>query len=454
MFLQEQEIIVPLSCSNESLLMYFERVISAHLPDGYIPIRFAVTRTGKKDYKCELGVLAETNEFLEEPQVSIFKFLPRQWENTDQFDAVLLVPTGIGAEIGGHSGDACPVARLLASACDTLITHPNVVNASDINELPENGLYVEGSVISRLLMGTIGLQKVRANRVLLLIDEHNDSQISAFAVNAASAARAVFGMNCVRVVKMATPIRMEARHSSSGSAVGQIRGFERLCRLLHRYRKEFDAVAIASVISMQQDLLEKYFHSSGEIVNPWGGVEALLTHAISMTFNVPSAHAPMVESLEALNIPLGVVDPRMSAEAISCAFLYCVLKGLHRSPKIVANPNMFIRSGVISAADISCLIIPDGCIGLPTLAAIEQGIPVIAVRENRNLMRNNLETLPFAPGKLIIVDNYLEAAGVMMALKAGISLQSVRRPLKDTVVSTEHIENEVVTDSFKERFIE
>jgi hypothetical protein len=100
LFLQEQEIIVPLSCSNESLLMYFEKAICAHLTDGYIPIRFAVTKTGKKGYKCELGVLAETNEFLEEPQVSIFKFLPRQWENTDKFNAVLLVPTGIGAEIG------------------------------------------------------------------------------------------------------------------------------------------------------------------------------------------------------------------------------------------------------------------------------------------------------------------------------------------------------------------
>jgi len=55
----------------------------------------------------------------------------------------------------------------LASACDTLVTHPNVVNASDINELPENALYVEGSVICRFLMGTVGLQKVRANRVLL-----------------------------------------------------------------------------------------------------------------------------------------------------------------------------------------------------------------------------------------------------------------------------------------------
>jgi hypothetical protein len=40
---------------------------------------------------------------------------------------------------------------------------------------------------------------------------------------------------------------------------------------------------------------------------------------------------------------------------------------------------------------------------LPRLAALEQGIPVIAVRENRNRMKNELGKLPFGPGKLFIV---------------------------------------------------
>ena len=64
---------------------------------------------------------------------------------------VLIVPTGLGAEIGGHAGDANPVAKLLGACCDKLITHPNVVNGSDINEMPENALYVEGSILDRFL---------------------------------------------------------------------------------------------------------------------------------------------------------------------------------------------------------------------------------------------------------------------------------------------------------------
>ena len=55
---------------------------------------------------------------------------------------------------------------------------------------------------------------------------------------------------------------------------------------------------------------------------------------------------------------------------------------------------------VITAEDVSALVIPDGCVGLPTLAAVEQGIPVVAVRNNTNLMRNDLRALPFRAGQL------------------------------------------------------
>ena len=68
------------------------------------------------------------------------------------------------------------------------------------------------------------------------------------------------------------------------------------------------------------------------------------------------------------------------------------------------------------------------------MAALEQGIPVIAVRENTNLMRNDLEALPWRYGQFFRVENYWEAAGVMAALKAGIAPGSVRRPLPPVAV--------------------
>ena len=66
---------------------------------------------------------------------------------------ILIIPTGIGCEIGGHAGDANPVCKLLASCSDLLITHPNVVNSSDINEMPDNVWYVEGALLDRFILG-------------------------------------------------------------------------------------------------------------------------------------------------------------------------------------------------------------------------------------------------------------------------------------------------------------
>ena len=432
MRLYEQEFDVPVRPGAGDLLGYFRDEVGRRLGPGVIPIRFVVTETSRESYHCEVGLLsASAGESL--PAITpLFECRRRPVENTEQFNAVLLVPTGIGAQIGGDAGDAAPVARLLASACDNLITHPNVVNASDINELPENGLYVEGSILTRLMMGTAGLQRVRANRVLLVIDEHDDDYFTDSAVNSASAARTSLGVQC-DVIKMRPRVSMKTRYSSSGRATGEVDGFENLVRILSERRYEFDAVAMSSVIQVPGDLQIDYF--SEDITNPWGGVEAILTHAISSVLDVPSAHSPMMENREILNTELGVVDPRKAAEAISLTFLHCILKGLHRSPRIITDSGAMTQPGVISAEDISCLIIPDGCVGLPVLAAVEQGMPVIAVKENANSMKNDLSRLPFAPGKLLFAENYLEAVGIMASLKSGVSIESVRRPISPTAVS-------------------
>jgi len=39
-------------------------------------------------------------------------------------------------------------------------------------------------------------------------------------------------------------------------------------------------------------------------------------------------------------------------------------------------------------------------------------------------MQNRLEELPFAPGKLFVVDNYLEVVGIMNAISTKTSYES------------------------------
>ena len=310
---------------------------------------------------------------------------------------------------------------------------------------------MEGSILSRLLMGTAGLRRVRANRVLVVIDAHREKVFSNAAVNAVSAARASYGFNCPRVILLDPPVMLKARFTDSGTAAGQIENLDYLCQVLEEYRDEFDAVAISSVIDVPESYHQEYFDAKGQMVNPWGGVEAMLTHAISSLFNVPSAHSPMFESQEIANADCGIVDPRMAAEAVSNTFLQCILKGLQRSPRVVVDEKAMHHLGVLTAADISCVVIPDGCLGLPTLAALEHGIPLIAVRENKNLMRNDLTQLPWAPGQLHVVENYWEAVGVMCALRAGIVPESVRRPLEYTKIEIRSREDDTRDSRIRER---
>ena len=428
MYLTETELDIPPAPPGVSLLEWLTRQVAKRLPTGHSPLRLVVTETHGRGFRCEVTTLVSTDHRpLDTDNCAAFR--PRLSENTAQFNAALLVPTGIGAAIGGHAGDATPVARLLASVCDTLVTHPNVVNASDINEMPANALYVEGSVVCRLLMGTAGLQPVRANRVLAVVDSHPNPLFTELAVNAVNAAHASYGLLCPGVVALDPPLVMRSDYTNSARAAGRVEDVERLFAVLDARRSEFDAVALSSVISVPFQYHADYFTSDGGMVNPWGGVEAMLTHAISSRYDVPSAHSPMLESQDVLDLDVGVVDPRMAAEAISMTFLQSVLKGLQRSPRIVTDRDAMREPGVLTARDVSCLVLPQGCLGLPTLAALEQGIPVIEVEENANLMRNDLSALPWRQGQFHRAANYWEAAGLMAALKAGVNPASVRRPL-------------------------
>ena len=434
MHLLEDEIQIEATPQHLGMLAHISRIVYERSERrGEIPIRVIVTESSDEAYSCEVGSIAlDARDELPAPD-SIFRFAPRRTVNAERFNVVHLVPTGIGSEIGGHAGDANPTATLLASVCDTLVTHPNVVNASDLIDLPENALYVEGSVICRLLMGTVGLQRVRANRLLVLMDAHDDSLFNSAVVNAVSAARSSYGLQA-QVLKLEPAMEMAWREAPSGRASGRVDRLDALWQALHEHAGHFDAVAITSVIDVPVHFHSDYFKLEGGMVNPWGGVEALLTHAVSILHDMPSAHSPMFEDQEIANSDPGVTDPRMAAEAVSLTFMQSVLKGLQRSPRLITDIALMERDNVLTVEDISCLVIPDGCIGLPTLAALEQGIPVVAVRENKNLMRNDLTTLPWADGQLIVVENYWEAAGVVASLKAGIAPESVRRPLPWTAV--------------------
>jgi len=328
-------------------------------------------------------------------------------------NVVMIIPTGIGCEIGGHAGDATPAAKLLGACCDKLILHPNVVNASDINEMPPNALYVEGSILDRFLEGKIELQEVKHNRILLAVN----SPVANHTINAVSAARATAGID-VKIIELKHPFIMKATMEDD-KASGEVGGWQQLVEQIER--RSFDALALATFINVSEEVKRNYFKNGG--VNPWGGVEAKASHLIADAINKPVAHAPFEEWGPQLLEYNEVFDPRLAAEMVSTCFLHCVLKGLHKAPRIGKG---------ISVEDVDCLVTPVGCWGRPHKACYVKDIPIIAVKENVPIAVR-IKPLP-SRDAMIYVENYIEAAGLLMVMRAGISRESVRRPLKPTEI--------------------
>lgn len=322
-------------------------------------------------------------------------------------NVVMIIPTGIGCEIGGHCGDGNAPARLLGACCDHLVLHPNVVNASDLNEMPANALYVEGNHLDRFLQGKLFLQKVKANKVLVVVNKADYQSI-----NAVSAARATIGLDA-EILELRVPLQLIAR-MEDGVATGDVLNWQELVTQVREL--EYDALGIATPITIDKETLADYWRHGG--VNPVGGVEALATRLIGEALDKPCAHGPVDYALTGFK---EVVDPRIAVEIITENFVHCLLKGLHKAPRLSKVSGMSNR-------DVDCLVSPYGCFGTPHQACLDAGIPVIVVRENKSCLHE-----PEHP-KFLYVENYLEAAGLIMAMRAGVHPATVRRPLAHTVV--------------------
>jgi len=327
-------------------------------------------------------------------------------------NVVLIVPTGIGCEIGGHAGDANPVSKLIGACCENLILHPNVVNASDVNEMPDNSWYVEGSCLNRFLRGEIYLEQPHLNKVLVVVNKADWQSI-----NAVSAARMSIGSDA-EILELEKPFGLIAK-MKDGLATGDVINWEPLVEQVKRH--EFDALGIATPITIAEEDLRRYFEVGG--VNPVGGVEAVASKLIATALDKPVAHGPVDYAMPGFT---EIVDPRKAVEVVTLNFIHCLLKGLNKAPRL----GKVKRNGALGAEDVDVMISPYGCLGEPHEACLERGIPIVVVRENRSVL-NEYED---GDKRFIFVENYMEAAGLLMSMRAGVHPSSVRRPVAPTTV--------------------
>jgi hypothetical protein len=412
----------------DNWLQSLAQSFAAKLGKCTYPLRFSIVEIEQGEVTVEATTIRyEPGSAYAEQLRSVEVFSPRRKSFQAQpFGVVQIIPTGVRCEFGGYAGDGTPVTNLLAAAADFLVTHPNAVNASDLNEMADNVLYVEGKSLDDFLLGHFGLLPVVSNRIGTVVDRTGIEYLG-YVINTLNAARAVKGIECELYTVIRDELGVNIQWSETGCAVGSVLNVDALLEATESLLSHgVQAVGGVSVIhGVTKEMFSK--HLKGEIPNPSGGVEAIITHLISKIFRIPTAHAPLpyYQSLKEKDTS----NPRASAEFISTPHYFSVLKGLSRAPRLVPigsleNPSTHFYT----LNNIGAIVAPATCLGgIPALAAEFSGIPLIAVKENGTMLRVDNHKMRMA--NVIEVNSYLEATGIVLALRKGISLESLRRPM-------------------------
>ncbi|KAF3432206.1 hypothetical protein FNV43_RR26945 [Rhamnella rubrinervis] len=357
--------------------------------------------------------------------VSCFAFSHSMKVKRD-YTSVMIVPTGIGAAIGGYAGDALPVARALSSVVDCLITHPNVLNAAMLYWPMPNALYVEGYALDRFAEGLWGLQPVHQNRVGLVLDAGIEEDLRLRHLQVADAARASLGLPVVEYVVTDTPLEVEMWvDPNSRQSTGRIKRPDSLLRAVRTLvnQTRVDAIAVVGRFP-DDDVQETDDYRQGMGIDILAGVEAIISHLVVREFHIPCAHAPALSSP-----PLCLsLSPKSAAEELGYTFLPCVLAGLSNAPQYVVNNSESLEKGCILASDVDSVILPiNACAGDGAIAFARSNRKkplIIAVEENETVLNDTPDNLGIGAVK---VSNYWEAIGVIAAHKAGVNPHSLRR---------------------------
>ncbi len=299
---------------------------------------------------------------------------------------VFIVPTGIGASIGGFAGDASIWARKIAQKCK-LIVNPNVVNAACFSGITDNMLYVEGYTLDEFFRGKCSLEQSYNNKIGVVFDKSIPQRILNVHINTINAVKTVYGIDIIGYEITEKEVGVKFFIDSSGTSMGNVSDLSTIKTAAEKLINR-GAEAIAIVCKFPEDEGEDYANGIG--VDPVGGVEAIISHYISKELKVPCAHAPAFDNIE---ISTDIVDSRASAEYITPTFLPCILIGLSQAPLIISpspQPSPVGRGSNdnnLSVHNIDFLIVPYNAMGcIPVLEMTKLRKKIYAIKENKTVL--------------------------------------------------------------------
>lgn len=303
-----------------------------------------------------------------------------------------IVPTGIGASIGGFAGDASPYAKKF-NKISKLIVNPNVVNAGGFSGIDSNMLYIEGYSLDEFFKGKIGLKESSNNKIGIIIDKALQEDVLNVHINTINAVNAVYGIDCTEIEITEEEVGVEFFVNKQGISMGSVKNIETLKKAGENLLKR-GCEALAIVCLFDDETSEDYENGIG--VDPIGGVEAIISHYISRELKVPCAHSPAFRDY---SISSKIVNKKASSEYITPTFLPCILIGLNNAPKLTNNGNITIEN-------LDYLVMPANALGaIPVFEAIKRNIKVFAIEENVTLLNVTNESIHATCG-INIIDTY------------------------------------------------
>ena len=296
--------------------------------------------------------------------------------------ALMIVPTGIGASIGGYAGDASLYAQKIARRIP-LIVNPNIVNAALFSGITDNMYYVEGFAIDEFVKGNIALKPSTNNKIGVIFDRAISENVLNIHINTINAIKTVYGIDVIGYEVSCEPAGIEFFTTTNGISSGKVNNPETLLsageKLIQR-----GAQALAVVCAFDEPPEDDY--ENGDGVDIVGGVEAVISHYLTRELMCPCVHAPAFEDV---TITGKIVNPKVSAEYITPTFLPCLLFGLKNAPQLIdlKAPDIKSKESYITVSDLHSVSVPYNALGASVvLDALSQNIPVYAIKENSSVL--------------------------------------------------------------------
>lgn len=289
----------------------------------------------------------------------------------------MVVPTGIGASVGGYAGDASLTAKMFAEDFNVIV-NPNVVNAACFSGISDNMLYTEGWTLSQFFKGNINLVPSENNKIGIIFDKGISQGIINVHINTMNAVKTIYGVDITGYEITEEPCCVEFYNTESGISTGRVVNNKTLVKAGKKLIEK-GADVIAVVCKFEEPPEDSY--KDGEGVDIVGGVEAVISHYLTRELKVPVVHSPAFENI---TITKDIVDAKAAAEYITPTFLPCLLIALKNAPLISCQK----VEHYISIDKLKALIMPYNSLGSSVVAdALSKGIKVFAVKENKSVLR-------------------------------------------------------------------